>query len=59
MSPPVRKTLVRLGAMWGVLLIAAVVGLATWSATHSLGALVAIMGVGFAVSVVLRFKLWR
>ena len=45
--------------MWGLLLIAAVVGLATWPATHSVGALVAIIAVGFAVSVVLRFKLCR
>ena len=41
--------------MWGVLLIAFIVGLAI----QSVGAFVAIMGVGVLVSLVLRFKVWR
>jgi hypothetical protein len=53
------KLLLRVAAMWGVLIIAAVVAVAVASATRSVTALVAIMAVGFLVTVVLRFKVWR
>ena len=59
MNPRVRTMLLRVAAMWGVLIIAAVVAVVVASATRSVPALVAIMAVGFLVTVVLRFKVWR
>jgi len=51
----VRKPLLRIAAMWGVLLLAFVVG---WAA-HSVGVFVAILGAGLVVEIVLRLRVRR
>jgi hypothetical protein len=54
-NPRARKPLLRIAAMWGVLLLAFLAG---WAA-HSVGVFVAILGVGLVVEIVLRFTAWR
>ena len=55
MSAGARKPLLRLAASGGVLLLAFLVG---WAA-HSVGVFVAVLGIGLAVEIVLRFTVWR